>query len=243
MEHTLQRNGGSSSPRFVADSLTQDPVTTNTELGVSGTAALSALAMQIENLSSSISVLSQSIVPGLGSPASELDASSSNHKRRSKRQRSDSEETQQPRRENPSSKLAEELDVSSHFLTGTRLRVLLDAYFMNIHPWIPMIHMTTFRRKLQGLDEGADRPLILHAMLAATLRTLTTSGERLSGSCIEREVERSRNKVITGATNSLTVENLQALIIVAFMHVSPTSIILWRAFSLNPRYRSAMASP
>lgn len=190
--------------------------------------------MQIQNLTSSISFLSQSIVPGSGSPGSQLDASRNNDKHRCKRQRSGSEETQQPRHKKPSCEASEELELSSHFLTGTHLEDLLDAYFMNIHPWIPMIHMTTFRRKIQGLDEAADPPLILHAMLTAALRPMNAaSGDRISTGRIEREVERSRNMVITRATNSLTVEDLQALIIVAFMHVSLISVKLWRVFSLN----------
>ncbi|OBT57511.1 hypothetical protein VE04_01606 [Pseudogymnoascus sp. 24MN13] len=222
LEHAVshQRDGGSSSPRLAAASATHDPVVTNTDLEGLGTANFSALAMQIQNLTSSISFLSQSIVPGSGSPGSQLDASRNNDKHRCKRQRSGSEETQQPRHKKPSCEASEELELSSHFLTGTHLEDLLDAYFMNIHPWIPMIHMTTFRRKIQGLDEAADPPLILHAMLAAALRPMNAaSGDRISAGRIEREVERSRNIVITRATNSLTVEDLQALIIVAFMHI------------------------
>lgn len=176
--------------------------------------------MQIENLSSSISLLSQYIVLSPGSPALQLDASSDNE-HRGKRRRLDSEGTQQSRRENPSSAFDGGLDVSTHFLTGPRLEALLDAYFMNIHPWIPMIHMTTFRRKVQGRDEAAEAPLLSYAMLAAVLPLLNVSGGHLSADRIEREVERLKTTVITRATNSITVENLQALIIVAFTHVSP----------------------
>lgn len=163
------------------------------------------------------------MVPGPGSPASQLGASSNNHQHRGKRQRLDSEETRQSRRENLLSDFDEGLDASSTFFTGTRLEALLDAYFTNIHPWIPMIHMATFRRKVQGLDEAAEPPLPLYAMLAAALPLLNVSGGRLSDDRIVREVERWRNTVITRASNSLSVENLQALIIVAFTHVSPIS--------------------
>ncbi|OBT78310.1 hypothetical protein VF21_03022 [Pseudogymnoascus sp. 05NY08] len=200
LEHAVlshQRDGGSSSPRFAAASATHEPVITNTDVGGFGTANLSALAMQIENLTSSISFLSQSIVPGSGSPPLQLDASSNNDKHRCKRQRAGSEETQLPRRKTLPSEAAEELELSLHFLTGTHLEDLLDAYFVNIHPWIPMIHMTTFRRKIQRLDEAADPPPILHAMLAAALRPMNAASEdHISAGRIEREVERSRNKVI-----------------------------------------------
>lgn len=180
--------------------------------------------MQIENLSSSVSFLSQSILPGPRSPASQSHTNSNNHEHRGKRRRIDSEETPKARHENPSLEFDEGFDVSSHFLTGTGLEALLDAYFTNIHPWIPMIHMATFRRKLQGLDEAAESPLPLYAMLAATLHLLNVSEGRLSADRIEREVERLRNLVITRASNGLTVENLQALIIVVFTHVSPISV-------------------
>lgn len=180
--------------------------------------------MQIENLNSNISLLSQSITLGSGSPALQLDASS-NSERRGKRRRLNSEETQQSRRENSSSAFYEErLDVSTHFLAGPRLEALLDAYFTNVHPWIPMVHMMTFRRKLQGRDEAAEAPLLLYAMLAAVFPLLNVSEGRLSADRIEREVERLKSTVITRATNSITVENLQALIIVAFTHVSLISL-------------------
>lgn len=86
-----------------------------------------------------------------------------------------------------------------------------------------MIHETTFRRELHGLLEAAETPLPLYAMLAAALRLLNLSEGRLPADRIAQEFEQLRNTVITRASNSLTVESLQALIIIAFTHVSTKS--------------------
>ena len=68
-----------------------------------------------------------------------------------------------------------------------------------------------------------DPPLVLHAMLVGALRFVDPTGEFISPDRVEHAVEQSRNKVILAATNGLTVENLQALIILAFSHVSSSN--------------------
>lgn len=108
---------------------------------------------------------------------------------------------------------------SSDILTGKVFETLVTAYFSHVHHWIPMIHEATFRLKLHQ-SNGMQPPLILlHAMVVGALRLLDAKEIALQTHCVQQEVERSRRLVILKATDSLSVENLQALIIIAFTDV------------------------
>ncbi|CAM1501373.1 Fc.00g105350.m01.CDS01 [Cosmosporella sp. VM-42] len=203
-----------------ADYETQPHISSHTDnLNGSNTAILSILAEEIQKLSSNILVLSQSALPGLRTPSSLGVAKNDYRTRNGKRQRLDIEHSHPVQSEPASPVLNDELDFSSEFVTGENLEALLDAYFINIHPWIPMIHMATFRRKILEVDGTGGQPLILHAILVGVLRFLDPTGERIPSDRIECEIERSRSKVILMSMNDLSVENLQALIILAFIHI------------------------
>lgn len=116
-------------------------------------------------------------------------------------------------------------DNSLVFLTGENLQSLLDVYFTDIHPWIPMIHTATFQRKIRERTDEADIPLILHAILVGALRLLDEKEQWLPADRVQQQIRQSRAKVILSAGDRLSVENLQALTIIAFTHVS-------RVFSL-----------
>lgn len=62
---------------------------------------------------------------------------------------------------------------------------------------------------------------MFHAIQVAALRFITDKdGGQLSPDFVRREVKRSRDHVILTAMGGLSVENLQALTIVAFVDVS-----------------------
>ncbi|KAM5341253.1 hypothetical protein ACJ41O_015362 [Fusarium nematophilum] len=89
---------------------------------------------------------------------------------------------------------------------------LLDAYFSHVQPWIPMIRESSFRQRLQqGEDQGVS--VILQAMAVAALRFVGSGGiqERTND-----ETVRLRRLVLLTAMDGLSLENLQALIIIAF---------------------------
>ncbi|KAF5678587.1 C6 transcription factor [Fusarium denticulatum] len=96
---------------------------------------------------------------------------------------------------------------------------VIDAYFRQIHPWIPMIHEARFRKRLQG--HGDDRSLlpVLHAMtLSASHRVSRRDIAEIAHSLIGNR-EDVRDWVVSKATRSLTVESLQALIIICFRDI------------------------
>ncbi|KAF4415997.1 C6 transcription factor [Fusarium acutatum] len=96
---------------------------------------------------------------------------------------------------------------------------VIDAYFRQIHPWIPMIHEARFRKRLQ--NHGDDRclfPVLQAMMLSASHRVPRRDIAEIAQSLIGDQ-EDARDWVVSKATKSLTVENLQALIIICFRDI------------------------
>ncbi|GFG23199.1 uncharacterized transcriptional regulatory protein C1683.13c [Aspergillus udagawae] len=92
---------------------------------------------------------------------------------------------------------------------------LVEFYFANVHHWIPILHVRKFREQIQT-TEGWDKAIhILHAIVATCIRF---SHHRDAGTTeVRREVAvASRQKVILNSMESFSVENLQALVIIAF---------------------------
>lgn len=96
---------------------------------------------------------------------------------------------------------------------------LVEFYFANIHHWIPILHVRKFREQIQS-DKGRQKAIyILHAIVALCSRF---SDDGRLGSDVEKAklAEKSRQKVILSSMESFSVENLQALVIIAFGTVS-----------------------
>ncbi|KAF6818089.1 hypothetical protein CPLU01_13410 [Colletotrichum plurivorum] len=96
------------------------------------------------------------------------------------------------------------------------LEDVINAHFNLIQPWIPILHETQFRRRVHDPDQLPRLVVVLHAMVVAALRFVDNLETRLSAQEVERRMLRSRNIVILNAMDHLSVENLQALIIIAF---------------------------
>ncbi|KAH6969351.1 fungal-specific transcription factor domain-containing protein [Fusarium avenaceum] len=92
---------------------------------------------------------------------------------------------------------------------------ILDAYFRQIHPWIPMIHEARFRRRLQEHSDETNLLPILQAIVLISYRHISQkdiaeSVHNMLGG------QDTRDWIVAKATKSLSVENLQALIIICF---------------------------
>jgi malate synthase len=99
---------------------------------------------------------------------------------------------------------------------------LVDFYFVNIHPWIPVLHVARFRERVKSPDERPRITCILHAIIAVCARF--SQSESLRDEEKKAKIaEQSRQKVILDSTESFSVENLQALVIIAFETVGSLS--------------------
>lgn len=96
---------------------------------------------------------------------------------------------------------------------------LVDIYFERIHPWIPMLHVTRFRRDMADTNRRRIHSSILHAITSLCVRF---SDDPRLGDARSRAAfsKRSRETVILQSMESFSVINLQALIICSFDTVS-----------------------
>ncbi|KAL0937713.1 uncharacterized protein CTRU02_207444 [Colletotrichum truncatum] len=92
---------------------------------------------------------------------------------------------------------------------------LVGIYFSNIHPWIPMLHVRQFRERMQDPEQRSKLSTIFHAVISLCARF---SDDSRLGSPEEktRYAKRCRQFVILNSMDSFSVENLQALTIIAF---------------------------
>jgi hypothetical protein len=97
---------------------------------------------------------------------------------------------------------------------------VLKAYFRQVHPWMPMIHEARLRRRLQ---EGGDKinliPLLQAIMLIAH-RYVARKDVAESIHDMLGDPEDVRDWVVAKATKSLSLESLQALIVICYLDVS-----------------------
>ncbi|KAB8220936.1 fungal-specific transcription factor domain-containing protein [Aspergillus novoparasiticus] len=92
---------------------------------------------------------------------------------------------------------------------------LVEFYFANIHHWIPILHVRRFREQIQSYKGRQKAIYILHAIVALCSRFSDDS--RLGSDAEKAELaEKSRQRVILSSMESFSVENLQALVIIAF---------------------------
>jgi hypothetical protein len=116
------------------------------------------------------------------------------------------------------------LDASSCLPAPDLLENTVNAYFNKIQPWIPILHETRFRSRMLDPDQRPLLVVIIHAMVVAAIRFARPEAHGLSAADVEAKAKRSRSIVVLNAMDSLSVENLQALIIIAFDDVSPLAL-------------------
>lgn len=96
---------------------------------------------------------------------------------------------------------------------------LVEIYFTNIHPWIPILHVRQFRERMKDPAQRKKLETIFHAIVSLCVRF--SDDPRLTSAEVRtRYSKKSRNTVILQSMESFSVENLQALVICAFDTVS-----------------------
>ncbi|KIH91808.1 hypothetical protein SPBR_01307 [Sporothrix brasiliensis 5110] len=130
----------------------------------------------------------------------------------------------------PLQDLAQDPAASPGLPPPATLQAVVNAYFVAVQPWIPVLHETQFRRRMHDPAQRPQLTCLLHAMVVAAARYVqegVESAEDVEGAegaengiidtdALLRLAARSRSHVLLTAMDALTVENLQALIILAF---------------------------
>lgn len=100
------------------------------------------------------------------------------------------------------------------------LDAAIDAFFAGTHHWTPFLHPFRFRRDLEDAQKRPPLEIILRAIVYSSLQHINCETLGIDKAEVERRVELSRNEVILNELDALTIEKIQALIIVAFIIVS-----------------------
>lgn len=133
---------------------------------------------------------------------------------RAKRRRSNNEFDSEQSRRSPTASLSTWITIERH------KEAILRTYFTHIHPWIPMIHEGRLRRRLAEKPERHELRIILQAMELATVRFIDDEAMIQDLAASDRHQQQARDWVVCNATQQLSVENLQALVIISFNDVS-----------------------
>lgn len=133
------------------------------------------------------------------------------------------------------------LDTTTSLPPPELLENIVTAYFINIQPWIPILHETRFRARVHDPEQRTRLIIVIHAIIVAAIRFAHPEAHGLSATDVESQTRTSRSIVVLNAMDSLSVENLQALTIIAFDDVS-LLVARWAIiFSVLMSLRSAMA--
>jgi hypothetical protein len=100
------------------------------------------------------------------------------------------------------------------------LNAILDSYFSQVHPWLPILHEITFRQQMLQQVYDPNLEVILRAIIYAAVRFVNFQDTSLTLDRIEKVTKNSRDWVMLHALNSLSLGNLQALLIISFDDVS-----------------------
>lgn len=100
--------------------------------------------------------------------------------------------------------------------SAKQLEGILETYFKLIHPWIPVIHPSTFLRRAREVPRPPEVVLILNAIIAVAAPYAT--GEEFSD--VKQRSTAFRQSVISAAIEDGSLEAIQALLLIAFDTVS-----------------------
>jgi hypothetical protein len=114
----------------------------------------------------------------------------------------------------------DDVNTSQYLPPKPTLYKLVDFFCTSFHHWIPFVNKQRLRTRVcEGIhDAGFD--LFLHALVAVTMRHLKPDVIFLQHHQIEKHIQISRFVVETKSVQDVSVDSLQALILIVFDHVS-----------------------
>ncbi|KAL7920251.1 sugar transporter domain-containing protein [Trichoderma austrokoningii] len=96
------------------------------------------------------------------------------------------------------------------------LEAVVEAHFQTVHHWVPILHETRFRAKFKDPMERQKLPVLLHALLSASIKYVDFENFGMSIQDVAKQIRVSRRAVMSHAMESLSIQNTQALVIIAF---------------------------
>lgn len=99
-------------------------------------------------------------------------------------------------------------------------------YFEIVHPWIPILHPLTFARRAREMVRPEPVNMVLRAIVAVAARYVK-EGNSEDLNDLDDFVELCRQRALSAAVGSTSIESIQTLLLLAFDAVSPQSTNMW----------------
>lgn len=99
------------------------------------------------------------------------------------------------------------------------LEAIVEAHFHSLHHWMPILHETRFRVKLKDSQERARLVVLFHALVSTSIKYIRLEDFDMTLEDAARQIRISRTAVMLNAMESLSLENTQALVFLAFDYV------------------------
>ncbi|CAG9956435.1 unnamed protein product, partial [Clonostachys rosea f. rosea IK726] len=143
--------------------------------------------------------------------------------RHSKRIRAQDDHQSPPRISSQDSSPSDVWESSAHLPLELINDVVL-LYFIRVHNWIPILHWKHFKQKIRQQGGREQYTVILDAMVVSTLKLVAREKYHLSGDDVQRISSKCRESLLLKAMQSLSVKNLQALVILVFTDIGDGSV-------------------
>ncbi|KAH7185396.1 uncharacterized protein B0J16DRAFT_362800 [Fusarium flagelliforme] len=108
---------------------------------------------------------------------------------------------------NPNVELGELLPSNAELPPPELLEEVINAYFILVQPWIPILHETRFRSRFYNREQLPCLTVLLHAIVVAAIRFVDSGGETLSEKETESWISKSRSIVLLSGMDGMSMGN------------------------------------
>jgi hypothetical protein len=120
---------------------------------------------------------------------------------------------------------SDDFDLSQHLPDRPLLAKITEFFCVSFHHWIPYIHKQRLQTRVREGSRDAGFELFLHALVAVALRHMSPNTVLLDKDQVQQQIATSQSIVEVQSVRHVSVESLQALILIVFDHVSVTGAI------------------
>jgi hypothetical protein len=123
-------------------------------------------------------------------------------------------------------------DLSQHLPSQLVLCRIVDFFCSSKHHWIPYLHKKRLQTRVRESVHNGGLDLLLHALVATTLRHMDPDVVFLDQEQIEQQIRLSHTIVETRSLQDVAIESLQSLILIVFDHVSMQKLVFTKLLAL-----------
>ena len=116
-------------------------------------------------------------------------------------------------------------DISQYLPKRSVLIEVAEFFCVSFHHWIPFIHKQRLQERVRRGDHSPSFDLVLHALVAVAFGHINSDLLSLDTDALLQQARISRLIVESQATRVLSIEGLQAIILIVFDDVSLVTIL------------------